>query len=39
MDEEGKRNVLDDLGRDGLARTAPCGEAVEDHKGALLVDG
>lgn len=29
------RDILDDLRRDDLARTAPCGEAVNDDKVVL----
>jgi hypothetical protein len=30
------RSLLDDLRSNDLARTAPCGEAVQDHEGVLL---
>jgi hypothetical protein len=32
-------SLLDDLGRDDFAGSAPCREAVEDHQGVLLGHG
>jgi hypothetical protein len=37
--EAGGQHVLDDLGGDDLAGTAPGGEAVEDHERVLDVQG
>lgn len=33
------RDSLDDGGRDHFAGPAPCGEAVEDDEGVLLLEG